>query len=75
MTQQLVLSEPEANLILELLESEQKELLLEIRHADHADFRAGLRERLAMVESLIHQVEPLVHAEQLGIGQRGVAAR
>ncbi len=71
MTQQLVLSEPEANLILELLESEQKELLLEIRHTDHADFRAGLRERLATVESLIHQVEVLAHAEHLGIGQSG----
>jgi len=66
MTQQLVLSGPEVDLILELLEDAQKHLLIEIRHTDTAAFRAGLKERLAMVESLIHQAEALVHAEQLG---------
>jgi hypothetical protein len=70
MAQQLVVSGREINLILELLEREQKELLVEIRHTDHAAFRAGLRERLAMIESLIHQAEALVHAEQLEIGRR-----
>lgn len=66
MTQQLILSGPQLDLILELLESEQKGLLVEIRHTDSRAFRAGLKERLAMVESLIHEVEALVHAEQLG---------
>jgi hypothetical protein len=64
MTQRLVLSGPEIDLILELLESEQKELLVEIRHTDHA----GLKDRLTVVESLIHQAEALAHAEQLGLG-------
>jgi ABC-type Na+ transport system ATPase subunit NatA len=69
MTQRLVLSGPELQLILELLEDAQKHLLIQIRHTDTANFRAGLKERLAMVESLIHQAEPLVHAEQMGLGQ------
>lgn len=54
----LVLSGPQLNLILELLESEQKELLVEVRHTDNAGFRAGLKERLKMVDELIRQVEP-----------------
>ena len=70
MTQQLVLSGPEIELILEVLESEQKELLIEIRHTDHAGFRAGLKQRLTVVESLIHQAEALAHAEQLALGNR-----
>jgi hypothetical protein len=57
------------NLILELLEGEQKELLVEIRHTDHAAFRAGLKQRLAMVESLIHQVKVAVNSGQLEAGR------
>lgn len=66
MAQELVLAGPELELILELLEGEQKELLVEIRHTDTAEFRAGLKDRLDMVESLIHRTEALAHAEQLG---------
>ena len=65
MAYELVLSGPELDLILELLESEHKELLVEIRHTDNAGFRAGLKDRLTMVESLIHQAEALAHPEQL----------
>ena len=68
MTQQFVLSGPELQLILELLEDAQKHLLVEIRHTDTASFRAGLKERLTMVESLVHQAEALVHAEQMRLG-------
>ena len=70
MTQQFVLSGPELQLILELLEDAQKHLLVEIRHTDTAEYRAGLKERLAMVESLIHHAEALVHAEQMALGSR-----
>lgn len=70
MTQELVLSGPELELILELLEDAQKHLLVEIRHTDTAVFRAGLKERLATVESLIHRAEALVHAEQQGLRKR-----
>jgi hypothetical protein len=54
----LVLSGAQLNLILELLESKRKELLVEVRHTDNTSFRAGLKERLRMVEELIRQVEP-----------------
>jgi len=54
----LLLSGPQLDLILELLESEQKELLVEVRHTHNASFRAGLKERLKMVDELIRQVEP-----------------
>lgn len=70
MTQELTLARPELDLILELLEGEQKSLLVEIRHTDTAVFRAGLKDRLAMVESLIQRAEALIHAEQLGLGKR-----
>lgn len=65
MIQQLVLSGPELDLILELLEDAQKHLLIEIRHTDTRSFRAGLKERLTMIETLIHQSEALAHAEQM----------
>ncbi|MGA2882926.1 MAG: hypothetical protein ABSG13_28590 [Bryobacteraceae bacterium] len=70
MTRQFVLSGPELHLILELLEDAQKHLLVEIRHTDTAEYRAGLKARLAMVESLIHQAEALVHAEEMELGHR-----
>ena len=59
MTQQLALSEAQLDLILELLEGEQRELLVEIRHTDTADFRVGLKERLATVEMLLLKVKSL----------------
>jgi len=70
MTQQFVLSGPELQLILELLEDAQKHLLVEIRHTDTAEYRAGLKERLAIVESLVQRAEALLHAEQLSIEKR-----
>ena len=63
MIHQLALSEPQLNLILELLEGEQKELLVEIRHSRTADFRAGLKERLAIVEELLLKVKALQAAK------------
>jgi len=57
MTHEFFLSESELNLILELLESEQRELMVEIRHTDSAVFRHGLKDRLATVDGLIHQAK------------------
>ncbi|HUJ49393.1 MAG TPA: hypothetical protein VLW25_04315 [Bryobacteraceae bacterium] len=65
MTQQLALSEAQLNLILELLEGEQKELLVEIRHTDTANFRMGLKERLATVEAVLLKVKSLELAERV----------
>ena len=67
MTQQFALSNPELDLVRELLEDEQKELLFEIRHTDTASFRAGLKVRLANVEALIHRAEAVLCAEEAGV--------
>jgi hypothetical protein len=71
MTHQLALSNPELDLIRELLEGEQKQLLLEIRHSATANFRTGLKERLTTVESLIRRAEVLFAAETLTSAKRG----
>jgi len=63
MMQQLALSAAQLDLILELLEGEQKELLVEIRHTDTATFRVGLKERLATVETVLVKVKSLQAAE------------
>lgn len=60
MVQQLALSEPQLNLILELLESEQKELLVEIRHTDNAVFSCGFEGTLGDVG--------VAHLQSRGIG-------
>ena len=65
MTLEFALSAPELSLLLELLEGEQKELLVEIRHTDTAVFRVGLKERLEMVEALIRRVKDLAQAVEL----------
>jgi len=67
MAQQLALSIPELHLILKMLEDAQKHLLIEIRHTDTATFRAGLKERFAMTESLLHKTGALMQAEQMGL--------
>jgi len=65
MIQHLALSEAQLNLILELLEGEQKELLVEIRHTDTANFRVGLKERLATVEAVLLKVKSLELTERV----------
>jgi len=57
MTHQLIVSDPELSLILELLEREQRQQLFAIRHTDAPDFRNVLRERLALLDSLIQRAQ------------------
>ena len=57
MSYQLIVSDEESRLILELVEREHKELLVETRHTDARDYRAGLRERLAAVEALQQRLQ------------------
>lgn len=45
--------------MLDLLNSEHKQLLIEIRHTDTHAFREELQERLSLVESTIAQIRPL----------------
>lgn len=71
MTQPFALSNPELQLIVELLEDERKQLLIEIRHTDTANFRIGLKERLAMLESLVSRADALARSEPAGFA-RGV---
>lgn len=65
MIQHLALTEAQLNLILELLEWEQKELLVEIRHTDTAHFRVGLKERQATVEAVLQKIKAPQVAEQV----------
>jgi hypothetical protein len=64
MTQQLALSGPQLGLILEMLQTEQRKLFVEIRHTDTASYRDGLKKRQAMVDALILQIESVHEAEQ-----------
>jgi hypothetical protein len=54
----LNLSTEEFAIVAELLESERAKLLIEIRHTDHRSFREKLRQRLAIVESLLERCGP-----------------
>ena len=56
----------ERALLLELLESAQARLLVEIRHTGHRVFRDELRARLTRVETLIERLRPL---EERALGQ------
>ena len=53
---ELQLTVEEQELLTEILEHYQRELLLEISHADHHDFKASLREREGMLESLLDKL-------------------
>jgi hypothetical protein len=59
----LDLSDEEALLLRELLESRWEELLKEIRHTDHREFRDLLKARSAGIEHVIAQLAaaPAVH--------------
>jgi hypothetical protein len=47
-----VLTDQEREFLAELLASAEKELLLEIHHADTRDYRTKLHERLSLLESV-----------------------
>ena len=55
---QPALTAAEWDLVVELLEREQKQLLVEIRHADRGTFRQQLRPRLDLVNQLLSRLEP-----------------
>lgn len=56
MTHQWELTDAERDLIIGLLESERAELPAEIRRTRTQTVREQLRDRLAMVEELIHRL-------------------
>jgi hypothetical protein len=51
----LKLTADEKAVLSELLEAERAKLLVEIRHTDYRAYRQGLRQRLEIVENLIHR--------------------
>lgn len=50
---ELQLNAQEQKLLAEILRQNQRELLLEISHADHHEFKVALRERERMLETLL----------------------
>jgi hypothetical protein len=59
-TVSLTLSKEETDLIHEILEERHRTLLLEIAHTDHYEFKAALREKARLLESVLSRF--LVHA-------------
>lgn len=56
----LTLSEDERDLIQEILEERHRTLLIEISHTDHYHFKAVLRKKAALLESVLSRF--LLHA-------------
>ena len=53
---ELHINSEEQKLLGEVLQHHQRELLLEISHADHRDYKETLRRREQMLESLLEKV-------------------
>ena len=56
----LTLSEEERELIQEILEERHRTLLMEISHTDHHHFKAVLRKKAELLESVLNRF--MVHA-------------
>jgi hypothetical protein len=52
-------TEDEAILLREILDGERKEMLHEIHHTSHREYRDLLRQRLARLEALLEQLTPV----------------
>jgi hypothetical protein len=57
-TQQPTLSKEECDLVIELVEREQKELHAEIHQTDSRDYRAKISQRLDQVDRLLKVLTP-----------------
>jgi hypothetical protein len=56
--QQLTLAKEESDLLIELVEREQKELRAEIHQTDSRDYRAKISQRLDLVDRLLKVLCP-----------------
>jgi hypothetical protein len=56
--QQLTLAKEECDLVIELVEREQKELHAEIHQTDSRDYRAKISQRLDQVDRLLKVLTP-----------------
>jgi hypothetical protein len=57
-TQQPTLAKEECDLVIELVEREQKELHAEIHQTDSRDYRAKISQRLDLVDRLLKVLTP-----------------
>jgi hypothetical protein len=62
MHDQPILTEPEWALVIELLQLEQRELPVEIRHATGLVAREEMHRRLQMVQALLNRLQSTVAA-------------
>jgi hypothetical protein len=53
---QLILSTEEQQLLLEILEQRHRELLKEISHTDHHEFRQALRKNERLLDSMLSRL-------------------
>lgn len=53
---ELTLSDEEQELLLSILEHRQRELVTEIAHTDHRDFRQELRRNEKLIDSLVFRL-------------------
>jgi hypothetical protein len=53
----ITLNSEERQLLFDILEERQRMLIREIDHTDHHDFKAGLRKKERLLESLLSRVE------------------
>ena len=58
----LELTEDEALLVKEMLDGRWQELLKEIRHTDHREFRDLLKARVASLEHVLAQLDVAAHS-------------
>jgi hypothetical protein len=59
---ELRLTAEEEELLLNLLQEHQTHLLREIAKADHHEFRAGLRNRCTVLETILDKLQAPVHS-------------
>lgn len=52
----LQMSEPERELVQEILEERHRTFLVEISHADHHEFKAELQKKARLLEEVISQL-------------------
>jgi hypothetical protein len=60
---ELVLNSDEQQLLMELLERRHRELQTEITHTDHREFKASLRQREKVIESLLGRLRAVSEVE------------
>ena len=64
---ELTLNAEERDLLVVILEQRHRELLKEIAHTDHRDFKQGLRNNERLLESLLGRLRGAVTVQELQV--------